>query len=504
MPENFCTGGSKMKKINAILLALVLAVACANNTVWGAEGQGEGADKIVVGVMPFGTDVKETKDDKSAEITEAREKIAREAVIQFLAKSRAIAVLEADVIDNAVEAVGADPSKEAGVREAVEAGRHAGAQYMILGKVMKISQRNIVGKDVGFLSTSYTTSVTASAQLNMEIIDVNIGKVLMRLPGYGIGRTEISSKAVGGLLIVGGLLEAVQDLSADSKQDEQAKLEAISDASADLANKIKGELAGEYIYIRAIKGKDNIEIDADSTVGMDKKDLYLIYLDGAEKRDKDGVLTESERTPLAVVTVTGIHKGYSVAKIVPSGGDVKLIRKGDKISPISRAGARELSAGKKFAKDRPKETKSSGAYGTLFDKDSVPASLSPLVSPVNAAETPTEARSLPAPASTASSRPPENKSTDPAKVVATYSLPSGEANTRRIAHLNANTLKGQKAYDKYVELANSYDGDYLAAYQAGRLAQQLKKNDDAKTWYDKALAINPDYEPALSARKKMK
>jgi tetratricopeptide (TPR) repeat protein len=493
-----------MKKINAILLVLFLAVACANNAVWGAEGQGEGAGKIVVGVMPFRTDAKEAKDDKSVKFTEAREKTAREAFIRSLAKSRAIAALKAEVIDNAIEAVGADPSKEAGVKEAVEAGRRAGAQYMILGKVMKISQRNDVRKNVGFLSTSYTTSVTASAQLSMEIIDVNIGKILMRLPGYGIGRTELSSKAAGGFLLSGGLIEALQDLSVDNQQDEQAKLEAISDASVDLANKVNGELAGEYIYVRAVKEKNNIEIDADSAVGVDKEDLYLIYLDGAAKRDKDGVLTERERTPLAVVKVDRVHEGYSVAQIVPSGGDAKLIRKGDKLSPISRTGARELSAGKKFAKDRPKETKSSDAYGTLFDKDSVPSSLPSQVSSVSAAETPTEVRSLPASASTASSRPPENKSTDPAKVVATYSLPSGEVNTRRIAHLNANKLKGQQAYDKYVELASSYDGDYLAAYQAGRLAQELKKNDDAKTWYDKALAINPDYEPALSALEKMK
>jgi hypothetical protein len=29
------------------------------------------------------------------------------------------------------------------------------------------------------------------------------------------------------------------------------------------------------------------------------------------------------------------------------------------------------------------------------------------------------------------------------------------------------------------------------------------KNNDAKTWYDKALAINPEYKPAQYAREKI-
>ena len=89
------------------------------------------------------------------------------------------------------------------------------------------------------------------------------------------------------------------------------------------------------------------------------------------------------------------------------------------------------------------------------------------------------------------------------KVIPTYGLPGGAANVLRIAHLNARKLSGKKAYDKYVELANSFGGDYLAAYQAGEAARKLKKNDDAKSWYDKALTINTEYKPAQAARKKL-
>jgi hypothetical protein len=54
-----------------------------------------GSDKIVVGVMPFGTEAKETKDNEPPEITAAREQIARDALVQSLARSFSVASLKA-------------------------------------------------------------------------------------------------------------------------------------------------------------------------------------------------------------------------------------------------------------------------------------------------------------------------------------------------------------------------------------------------------------------------
>ena len=88
-------------------------------------------------------------------------------------------------------------------------------------------------------------------------------------------------------------------------------------------------------------------------------------------------------------------------------------------------------------------------------------------------------------------------------MIETYSLSAGEKNIRRIQHINAQRLEGQQAYDAYVELVGSYRGDYLAAFQAGEMARELERNDDAITWYNRALEINPNYEPAQLARAKM-
>ncbi len=124
--------------------------------------------------------------------------------------------------------------------------------------------------------------------------------------------------------------------------------------------------------------------------------------------------------------------------------------------------------------------------------------------PINTASVAEAVETAEAPSATSvkSAKEFENESTDPAKVIRTYGLPSGEANVLRIAHTNANKLgdKSSKAYDKYVELANSNSIDYLAAYRAGVIAKNLGKKNEAAQWFDKALEINPNYEPAKQAK----
>ena len=94
----------------------------------------------------------------------------------------------------------------------------------------------------------------------------------------------------------------------------------------------------------------------------------------------------------------------------------------------------------------------------------------------------------------------ENKSTDPAKVIKSYGLSSGEANSLRIKHINLAKLGNTKrAYSEYVKLAEENPNDYLAAFKAGEISRNMKKKDDAREWYKKALEINPEYEPAQKA-----
>ncbi len=98
----------------------------------------------------------------------------------------------------------------------------------------------------------------------------------------------------------------------------------------------------------------------------------------------------------------------------------------------------------------------------------------------------------------------ENQSTDPNDVIKTYGLPVDKAQKLREKHKELILLGNKKiAYNGYIDLVNSYDKDYLAAFRAGEVAQNIKDFDNARIWYEKALEINPEYQPAQKAIAKL-
>ncbi|GHV30126.1 hypothetical protein FACS1894167_10480 [Synergistales bacterium] len=99
-----------------------------------------------------------------------------------------------------------------------------------------------------------------------------------------------------------------------------------------------------------------------------------------------------------------------------------------------------------------------------------------------------------------------NNSTD-AKVINSYPLPQKDKNTLGIQHRGTWKLYSQKkykdAYAGFTKLAKDYDCNYLSAYWAGETALELKNNDGARTWFKRALEINPNYRPATDALDRM-
>ena len=98
----------------------------------------------------------------------------------------------------------------------------------------------------------------------------------------------------------------------------------------------------------------------------------------------------------------------------------------------------------------------------------------------------------------------ENESTDPAKVISSYGLPAGETNILRIKHINLkNQESGKDLYQEYTKLFDEYNGDYFAAFRAGEVASDIGDKTNAELWFEKSLAVNPNYEPAKNALKKL-
>jgi curli biogenesis system outer membrane secretion channel CsgG len=369
--------------------------------------------------------------------------------------------------------------------QAIELGRESGLHYALLGSIDVKSQPGV-----------------SVISVNVEVVNVQTGETVFETTEKG--NRNVRSPQFGLILLPFPVPIPAGYSIGDSRT---LFAESAWEPAFFVAYAISAKLAQDYAFV--VEQRDeNWLIDAGESQGVREGMLFLVYAGGEMTGTKNfAQIIEEGNGNIAVLKIVGLENNFSFGSIAPKGGNKNLIRRGDKVIPISAAQAKQLTGKKKFAASRPKEQSSALASlvgeGGKVSQPPLSSSTAP-----NKSEQPPQPLSSPAsmPASTPakSGRVLENNSTDPAKVVATYALPPGEANTRRIALLNARKLSGKEAYDKYVELVNSYGGDYLAAYQAGEAARKLKKNDDAKIWYDKALAINPEYRPAQDALKEIK
>ena len=158
-----------------------------------------------------------------------------------------------------------------------------------------------------------------------------------------------------------------------------------------------------------------------------------------------------------------------------------------------------FKADKKSSKSKSKNTASSSKT------KSASTSSSKSKSTKTASSTKTAAKEI-----TAASKPSgltmsyENQSTDPNDVIKTYGLPVDKAQKLREKHKELILLGNKKiAYNGYIDLVNSYEKDYLAAFRAGEVAQNISDFENARIWYEKALEINPEYQPAQKAIAKL-
>ena len=447
----------------------------------------EASDKIRLGVLEF--------QSKADGVTDRQAQIITDIFTRTLTTSKTISLFERVALQQIGEEQKLGMSGLVDESTAVEIGRIAGLQYILLGAVTELSQKASGGAGYlpvgGFIGSIGVGSGKheARATLDVRVIDVTTSEIRLALSESGYSANSSQGFSIGGLTFAesefGGL---------------QAR--AIADAASRLGHAIKETLGGEYTHVVAASDKE-FTIDAGSTMGVQEGTLYLVYAEGKAILDMSNNIIGMEKIPLAVLKVRDTAFGHSVCVLAPpSKGN--LIRRGDKIEPITAQKAK----GMKFAGGRP--AASSGTFEQLLaGGGSAPASR-PNVAPATA-EAPSQA-----PASQQAPQATEqrtldgidpNHSTDP-KVVQTYPISSGEANIMGVKHRGAaskyNNGRYKDSYAEYSALADAYAGDYLAAYWAGMSAQRLRKKGDAISWLDKAIAINPNYQPAIEARGKIK
>ena len=438
----------------------------------------EAADSELVrlGVMSFTS--------KADGVSNRQAEIITDIFTRTLSNSKSIVLLERERLDMIGKEHGLNMSGLVDMGMAVEVGRLAGLQYMLLGSVTGLDEKVSGG---AFLYVA-TGSRVAEATIDMRVVDVTTGEIILSLVQKGSSTHQTQAVSIGGIT------------TAESEFGD-LKARAVADAAARLGHKIREELAGEYSQVISVSGK-TVNINIGATSGAQKGDLYLVYADGTEVLDIDGTSLGREKHPIAVVRVQSVSGGFSVCEAVKDGGKIDLVSRGDKVEPIASRESQELAKKKRFPSERPRRRAYDETAEQLFSgkANDTPGAEQEPVSPF---PDPAPAASAAPAAPVASNQALENESTDPGKVVGSYPLNPGDKNFRRVGHINAGKLKGKQAYDAFVELAESYKGDYLAAFKAGDEALKLKKSDDALKWYNNALAINPNYRPAIDARAKL-
>jgi len=484
-----------MKKCFLLLVFCVLFV-CIGTFVEASE------QKIRIGVIGF--------DSKAEGVSQEQADIVTDLFTRTLASSKTIAVYERERLAKVGQEIKLSMSGLVDMSTAIEVGKIAGVQYILMGSVTELSEKMSGGAvPLFFIPVAVGGGGhEAKATIDVRLIDTTTSETRLALSESGTSTNSASAVSVMGLSFAeaefGGL---------------QAR--AIADAVNRLAHGIRSELGGESSHVLNVAGNE-VVIDVGSTMGAKEGQLYLVYAEGKTILGMSGESLGRDKMPLAVVKVRDVASGHSTC-VVASNCSLSLVRRGDKIEPVTAAKAKTM----KFVSSRP--AASSETFNQIFGPQGGSGEVAsvPQAAPVTARDTAAkpavieEVKGQPAPAAASAPRsaapvlqPGEaktipgfdpNTSTD-VKVIQTYGIDMGSSNMLRIAHANAmnsfNSGKFKDAYAKFVEAAGRYDGHYLAAYWAGVAAHRLKKADESLQWMNRALAINPRYTPAAEYKSK--
>jgi curli biogenesis system outer membrane secretion channel CsgG/TolA-binding protein len=467
-----------------------------------ASSCADAAEKVRIGLTRFTSKVEGVTDVQASIVTD---------LFSFeLSQSKNIALSEREQIKRIGEELKFDMSGLVDPSTAAEIGKVMGVQYMLLGAVTQLDQKASGG---GFVVAAGAHE--AKATLDMRVVEVSTAEVVLATRAEGTSKNESFAFSYSGFTYAetefGGL-----------------EARAIADAVTRLAYEVRSNIANEYPRIVSTTS-DGFAIDV---AAAKEGAIYLVFADGGAIFGFDNEILGREKIPIAIIKVTDVGSGYSIAQVAANGGSAKNIQRGDKIEPITAQKAKELA--KKLPKERP-VVRSAAAESLLADggapsfyqsggarlpnpPKTVTAGAD-VSAPDSEEETEEPAAPSPKPATPAkkpAARQPEapaandgfdpNNSTD-SKVIATYPIASREKNMLGIKQRNAYKLYASKRYKEalqmFGELAEEYECNYLSAYWAGMTANKLRDKEQAGQWFDLALSRNPDYQPAAKEKEKL-
>ncbi|MDR1482298.1 MAG: hypothetical protein LBI74_06710 [Synergistaceae bacterium] len=288
---------------------------------------------------------------------------------------------------------------------------------------------------------------------------------------------------------------------------------------------------------------DTYVIDIGISRGARVGDYYLVHYDGGGAYDANGVLLGIYKAPVAVLKVSSVATSESFCEVAaPSKGWV--IQQGDRVVSISRLDADNLrfatfrqtpgkprlpgylgrwvrtSVGNNWALPGLQQGMPSAAPGFYYMETpmppqapaltQVPAQPQPPMTRVQIQPVPTQSYQSPIPTVPPMYQPfsPSTPAFDvnqisDARLIRTFPLTQVEMYALEIQHRGAWNLYANKryreAFSAFCKQSLDYAGNYLSAYWAGTSALKLNYPQAAVSWFNRALEINPYYQPAIKA-----
>jgi curli biogenesis system outer membrane secretion channel CsgG len=290
-------------------------------------GNADGAEKIRIGVLEF--------ESKTEGVSEQQAQSVTDIFTRTLANSRSVSIIERIALESIGKEQRLSHSGLMNEKTAIEVGKIAGCQYILLGSVTEFSQKNSGGGI--FVPISFVLSAIqansrkedARVTLDVRVVDVTTSEVSLSLSESGLASRSSSN-------VMGFTHSGFDDLDA----------RAIADAASRLGQKILEIMGQEYPHVISVEDS-RCTIDIGATMGVKEGALYLAYADGKALLGMDGRPVGVEQVPLAVLKVRDVQNMYSVCTV--TSGRMKLLRRGDKIQPITSSKAKST----KFATERP-------------------------------------------------------------------------------------------------------------------------------------------------------
>ena len=313
------------KKFLFALLVFMLIVSSAAY----AEESGK---PVRIGVMKFLTRTEGVSAEQAAGIGDI--------FARMLTSSKTITVIERDQLDSLASEHRLSMSGLLTDETAVQIGKIAGCQYMLLGAVTGYEKKGSSTNVFIFGSKKYD----AAATIDVRVVNVETSEVMLSLSETGLASQKGSS------FNFYGITKDQEDLSG-------IEAGAIADAASRLSYKVREALTGEYDQVLEADGKE-VTLSVGITSGAQRGGLYRVYVDGTEIFDARGKSLGKKMNDIAVVKIVDVQKDFSIARVADKGaGSIKLIRRGDKIYPITSEELKSLVSRKAFPKTRPKEVK---------------------------------------------------------------------------------------------------------------------------------------------------